>query len=250
MTAQGLFTMVVNVSSILREVETAGMRLEIGGDFSLYRRLRCQADGSQPYPMFDSASSFVDDTNAFWLCGFNSDRELVHTQAVRLLNLEGTNLTEHLRKHRHKYITPGSTSDPDNTFFSHIPSLDQVTGKVCYHGEFWLKGGEGGHRSQGFTSLLSRVVFDIALKAWSPDYIFGFVPLALGAKGIPIRYGYSRCEPGTWLGANNENTSEEYLVWMSRQDVQNFLETTPHALSHGRRLPRRREVDTSISAVA
>ncbi len=251
MTAQNLFTTIRNVSNIVQEVEAAGMRLELGGDFAAYRRLRLsQPDRSGPFPMFDVACSYVDDSNAFWVAGFNEHKELVHTQAIRLLDLSGTTLEDHLRVHRHKYITPNSTPDPDHTFFTRLAALGHITGRVCYHGEFWLRGGEGGHRSQGFTSLLSRIVFEVALRSWSPDFLFGFVPLPLAIKGIPVRYGYSRCEPGAWIGPNQEITSEESLVWMSKFEMEEYLETSPKALSQERRVPMRRELAGRISAVA
>lgn len=251
MTAHDLFAMVSSVSNILKEVEAAGMRLEIGGDFVAYKRLRhSQVDRADPYPMFDTSSCYVDASNAFWVCGFNAAGELVHTQAVRLLAMENTTLSEHLKAHRHKYITPGSTDSPDDTFFTDLPALDLIKGRVCYHGDFWLKGGEGGHRSQGFTELLSRVVFEIALRAWSPDFIFGLVPMPLAMKGLSTRYGYFHCEPGGWVGPRGELFCEEFLVWMSRRDMQQFLETPPHALTQGKRLPAKRDLSQRIGMVA
>ncbi|MEL7390609.1 MAG: hypothetical protein AAFN76_12590 [Pseudomonadota bacterium] len=239
------------MSNIIRDVEDAGMRLEIGGDFAAYKRLRnSQADRSDPYPMFNVSSSYVDDTNAFWVCGFNHNNDLVHTQAIRLLEMRGTSLGEHLEQHRHKYITPGSTPDPDHTFFARPSALSNITGKVCYHGEFWLQGGDGGHRSQGFTALLSRIVFEIALRIWSPDFVFGLVPMKLAFKGIPARYGYMHSEPGVWLGPDREITSEEMLVWMSQSDISSFLDTSPQALSNEGTLPSRLQAARNMSIVA
>lgn len=251
MTAQDLFTTMRNVANIINELEAAGMRIELGGDFTVYRRLRlAQKDRSGPFPMFDVTNSYVDASNAFWVVGFNEHDEVVHTQAIRRLDLRGTTLASHLDTHRHKYITPGTTPDPDRTFFTPLSSLSRISGDVCYHGEFWLKGGDGGHRNQGFTALLSRIVFEVALRSWSPDFLFGFVPMPLAMKGIPVRYGYSRCEPGAWIGPNQEITSEETLVWMSRTEIEQFLETSPKALSQERRVPMRQELTGSISAVA
>jgi len=251
MSVVNLYSMIVNVGNITKELEAAGMRLEIGGDFVAYRRLRnTQADRSALYPMFDAACSYVDASNAFWVCGYNQSGELVHTQAIRRLDLEGVLLRKHIDDHRHKYITPNSTPDPDRTTFTQPPALDHITGCVCYHGEFWLKGGEGGHRNQGFTALLSRVVFELALQIWSPDYVFGFVPMPLAFKGIPVRYGYTHCEPGVWYGPENEVTSEEALVWMNKSDIVHFLDTSPKALSQNRRVPDRNESLPKISAVA
>lgn len=251
MSAPGLYTMILNVANIINELDAAGLRLEIGCDFAAYRRLRnAQAERSPLYPMFDAACSYVDASNAFWVCGFNSTNELVHTQAIRLLDMTGVPLGEHLEVHRHKYITPNSTPDPDRTFFLQAPALKHITGRVCYHGEFWLKGGEAGLRDQGFTALLSRIVFELALRTWSPDYVFGLVPMPLAFKGIPVRYGYAHCEPGTWSLGDGRVTSEEALVWMSRGDIIQFLETAPKALSQERRLPNRRELDNRICVVA
>lgn len=251
MTAHNLFTMINNVSNLINELESAGVFLEIGGDFASYRRLRSkQTDRSDLFPMFDVASSYVDASNAFWVCGFDENNELVHTQAIRLLNLHNMSLAEHLREHRHKYITPNTSPDPDFTYFSDLPSLDRISGNVCYHGEFWIKGGKGGHRSQGFTALLSRIVFELALKLWSPDYVFGFVPMPLALKGIPVRYGYSHCEFGVWHGPEHEVTSEESLVWMSNQDMHTFLETTPRSLLDNRALPSRSKLSNAVSMVA
>ncbi|WP_298975764.1 hypothetical protein [uncultured Roseobacter sp.] len=251
MSALNLYTMIVNVANITKELEAAGMRLEIGDDFAAYRRLRnSQTDRSPLYPMFDVACSYVDVSNAFWVCGFNDNNQLIHTQAIRLLDLSGVALGEHINMHRHKYITPNSTPDPDRTFYSRPPSLDQITGKVCYHGEFWLSGGEGGHRKQGFTALLSRVVFEMALKMWVPDYVFGLVPEPLAFKGIPSRYGYTRCEPGAWYGPDNEITEEDSLVWMNTDDIVHFLETPPKALSRERQIPARRLRTNTIDMVA
>jgi hypothetical protein len=73
-------------------------------------------DPGRGCPMFDVASSYVDSRNGFWVCAFDANDELIHTQAVRMLDLSGITLGTHLDDHRHKYITPDTTPDPDKTF--------------------------------------------------------------------------------------------------------------------------------------
>ncbi|MEM8777055.1 MAG: hypothetical protein AAGF53_18650, partial [Pseudomonadota bacterium] len=82
---------------------------------------------------------------------------------------------------------------------------------------------------------MSRLLLEIALKIWSPDFFFGFVPQKLAMKGIPFRYGYSRCEVGAWL-VRNEIVAEEAFVWMSRADLQQFIATVPRQVSHEKQI--------------
>ncbi|MGI9370200.1 MAG: hypothetical protein ACR2O2_15315 [Ruegeria sp.] len=225
MSARSIFYMAMNVSGIVRELHDAGIRVEVGDDFALYRSYRESCVGRHgPYPIFNASTSFIDATNGFWICGFSADNELVHTQAVRLLDLSGRSLGEHLDTHRHKFIVPDTTPDPDQTFFRGPEALRLVTGQVGYCGDFWLTAqGLGGPRSQGATSLLARLLFELMQKAWKPDFAFAFVPKQLAAKGAHLRYGYSHCEPGRWIGPDQQITNEEYLIWMSSHDIENVI---------------------------
>lgn len=227
-----LFKLVKNLSSTLHDLEEAGIHIEIGDDFAKYRSYRSQQPDRGPiYPMFDVASSFIDPTNGFWVCGFDSDGELIHTQAVRLLDLSEISLATHLYVHRHKYITPDTTPDPDLTFYSGPQALDTITGKVCYQGEFWLRArGLGGPRSQNATAQLSHVSREIIVGAWDPDFVFAFVPKRLAAKGAHLRYGYCHCELGRWTGPDQQVTEEDYLIWMGDNDLANLADRAPEGL--------------------
>ena len=226
MSPSRLFELTRHLSGILRDLEAAGLRVEIGDDFAKYRAYRNQqTDRGAIYPMFDVASSYVDNSNGFWICGFDSRGELVHTQAARLLDLNGGDLGAHLDNHRHKYITP------DMTFYRDPEGLQTITGKVCYQGDFWLRAsGLGGPRSQGATSLLSRILLEIMAETWNPDYVFALVPKRLAAKGAHLRYGYSHCEPGRWVGPDQQVTEEDYLIWMGVKDIANLLSRAPQRL--------------------
>lgn len=232
MSAGRLFRMIKNVSGIFEELEQAGMRIEIGDDFSEYRLYRNgQSERKSMYPMFDVARSYVDESNGFWICGFNEADELIHTQAVRLLNLSGVSLGHHMNVHRHKYITPNTTPDPDLTFYSGPDALGGITGKVCYHGDFWLPArGLGGPRAQGVTPLLSRILFEVMYRNWEPNYVFALVPKQLAARGAHLRYGYVHCEPGSWVGPDQQVTEEDYLIWMNARDMANALTREPQSL--------------------
>ena len=250
MSARRIFGMVNNVSSILRELEDLGIRVELGDDFARYRAYRnAQTDRGAIYPMFDVAQSYIDSSNGFWICGFNQDDELVHTQAVRLLDLQGVTLNRHLEMHKHKYITPNTTPDPDLTVYKGPDSLKKITGRVCYHGEFWLPGrGLGGPRSQGTTPLLSRLLFEMMYRSWEPDFVFALVPKQLAARGAHLRYGYNHCERGRWIGPDQQVTDEDFLIWMSAEDLSNSLDDEPQTLQSLQQLSAVRPSVTSIDS--
>ena len=228
----------MNISDIMRELESAGIRVVIGDDFSEYHLYRKSQDSRGfIFPVFDVTTSFIDDTNGFWVCGFNEKDELIHTQAVRLFDLGERTLGHHFDVHRHKYITPDTTPDPDLTFYSGPDALKTITGRMCYHGDFWLYArGLGGPRSHGVTSRLSRILFEMAYRLWSPDYILGFVPKRLAEKGTHLRYGYSHGAPGQWIGPDKQVTDEDYLVWMSASELANAMARPVPSLDAATRL--------------
>ena len=248
MSPSRLFRLTNHLSNILRELNDAGLRIEIGDDFTKYRDYRSQQpDRGAMYSMFDVAHSYVDGSNGFWVCGFNSQEEVVHTQAARLLDMSGISLATHLNTHRHKYITPDTTPDPDLTFYKGPEALHTITGNVCYQGDFWLRAsGLGGPRGKGATSLLSRVLLEIVAATWNPHYVFALVPERLAAKGAHLRYGYCHCEPGQWLGPDQQITEEDYLIWMGAKDMANLLSRTPHLLQRPTTTTARRTTAISL----
>ena len=225
MSVSRLYRMITNAGHIIEALASSGMRVEVGDDFARYRNLRntCR-DGSGMPPMFDCGRSFVDHTNGFWICGFDDDHALVHTQAVRLVDIGGKTLGRHLDDHRHMYIPPDSTPDPTATFFRGPEALNHVSGLIAYCGDFWMTPrGLGGPRSLGATNLLARLVFEVLCENWAPDYAFAFVPKQLGSKGAHLRYGYTNCELGRWVGPDDVITHEEYMITMSTAEIRNVV---------------------------
>ncbi|MDJ0821599.1 MAG: hypothetical protein QNJ09_07290 [Paracoccaceae bacterium] len=232
MSAAKLFTSILSISRVVADFQSVGIRLEVGDDFEDYRRLRLAQDGRDPmYPMFDIAASYIDHSNGFWIAGFNPDGALVHTQAFRLLDMNEVTLREHLRTHRLKYITPGTSPEPDRTLFTGPPGLDVITGRVVYQGDFWLGHGRGGRNRLHFVPLLSRTGYEIVTQLWAPDYVFGLVPSRLAARGLAPRYGFTQIEPGVWRGPRNEITDEDTLCWLNAADIGTLLASEPPSIS-------------------
>jgi hypothetical protein len=240
----------MRVSGLVRELDALGMRVVVGDDFSEYRILRSSLSDRAPmYPMFDITRSYIDASNGFWICGFGPNDEVIHTQAVRLLDLSGVSLAEHLDVHRHKYITPDTTPDPDLTYYSGPGALGAITGRVCYHGDFWLQAsGLGGIRGQGVTGALVRILFEVIQLNWKPDYVFALVAQAVAEKGAFLRAGYSHCEPGRWIGPDQQVTDIDFMVWMSAKDMAHALARQPQSLKNAERVPALRSTLTAVQS--
>ena len=181
--------------------------------------------------MYDAASSYVDRTNGFWIKGVDENGEIVHTQAVRMLDLCDVTLAEHLEQHRHLYASPEIKGDPTLFSFAPTPMCQKIAGRVCYHGDLWLKeGSASGFRGTGLTTILPRMAMALSLMEWSPDYIFGFMYPFMACNGLAAREGYLHMEPSIWHAPGESETVSEWLVWMAREDINYLMEFPPSDL--------------------
>lgn len=226
MSSSKLFRDIRYVAEIIEISRTRGLTLDVSTDFDEYRRIRAaQPERTNLSPMYDSTCSYVDRTNAFWIKGIDENGEVVHTQAVRLIDLAGMTLAEHLQQHRHLYASPGITGDATLFEFAPTPTCQKITGRVCYHGDLWLKEGSAtGFRGTGLTTVLARLAMAISLMEWSPDYIFGFMYPFMACKGLAAREGYLHMEPGVWHAPGESETVAEWLVWMARDDIKYLMQ--------------------------
>jgi hypothetical protein len=233
MPACDLYKQFEYISNIDQIAGRHGMKIEVSSDFEAFRQLRCAQQERTPIsPVFDCRATGLNGANGFWIKGTSEDGELVHLQAVRLEDLTGLSLAEHLYKHRQVYAPPGVEVDLEQTDYAATPASHRITGKVCYHGELWLKGGPNGYRGHGLTAALPRLALALAHMAWSPDFMFGLVHPMAACKGLPAREGYMHLEPGgiLWQRKESEEIYDEWLVWMGHTDLQHLLRFPPLAL--------------------
>lgn len=232
MSTSSLYEEIRYISEIIRIGEEKGLTLEVSTDFEEFRRVRmAQTDRSTLYPMYDTASSYIDSRNGFWIKGVDENGDLVHTQAVCLLDLSGITLADHFRLHRHKYMTPGDTDDPSQFTYSPTPATQRISGRVCYHGELWLKNdGRKRFRGSGLTTVLPRMALALSLMEWSPDFVFGFMYPDAACRGLAAREGYMHMEPGFWHAPGSSESFAEWIVWMAREDLEHLIRFRPGEL--------------------
>ena len=211
--------------------KSKGIRLSIRTDFDHLWEL-CRRLPGKPVPavLFDPNSVEINSENALWIEGTNGGGEVVHVQAVRYDDLTGTTLADEIDSLSKHFATPEALEKSDQTKFCHAPSAAQITGKVCYHGEIWLRGGSNGYRGQGLSSILPRLVLGLALAKWTPDYIWGLGHSWLIERGIPQKYGYRHVEA---KGAYMEHSKfsrpvDSWIMWMTQSDLIDLTHFEPH----------------------
>ncbi|MBT4889121.1 MAG: hypothetical protein HON65_06170 [Rhodospirillales bacterium] len=229
MSATQLFSTINYITSILKVAESKGVHLEIGNDFTTFCNFsKIQPQKGHAAPLFDPEFSSVSPANGFWVKGVNDKDEIIHTQAARLIDLSGITLSDHLRQYLKDYRPHGDKVDSKKSSCYLSPASSKITGKLCYHGELWLKSGRN-NLGGSLTAALTRLVPAMSSLLWSPDYFFGIMEPHAACKGLLAREGYTHLEQGSifWHQPNKADPLEEWLAWMTQEDLEHLMRVPP-----------------------
>ena len=201
-------------------LQHAGVKLHLGTDFDEYReRLAIGRPGYVIGDPFRPELHKLNKTNSFWIIGTEQDGTIMHTQAMRMLPLRNQSLSEYMRRGFRKFPPPTLDIDLAASRFRDGPGSRKMFGRVCYHGEYWIGGSDGQYRGEGWSTLLGRMAFLLAMRTWDPDYVFGFMAKQVAHKGFMARHGYMHCEPGAlrWQGRNKPDAIEGGMAYFERR---------------------------------
>lgn len=208
-------------------LERCGVTLTIGSDFTEYRDILAEGrpDHITGAP-FDPDVHALDKSNALWIAGRSVDGRLVHTQALRVLDLNGASLGTYLRHNFRDFPPSGLDLDFARSRYKAGPGAKRIMGNVVYHGEVWMGGEPNEFRGSGLSSVLGRYAFLAAIRQWSPDYMIGFMPKPVANKGFVSRQGYMHVEPYAlrWCIKGKFDPLEGMMVYMSLEDMKFVLD--------------------------
>jgi len=227
MSYQGKFAGAQFVSEISDHVRNHGISLHIGTNFEEYADLVAEYRPHQPLgDPFNPKLHDLSRGQAFWIAGRNEEDELVHTQTMRLIDLKDQSLAGYLTDNFHDFPPSGVPLDMEASSYTPGPAAHRIKGRIAYHGEVWLIGGDKGYRGTGVSSMLARYAQASALMTWSPDYVLGFMPQSIAFRGLAEREGYVHSEPGAlaWHHAEKDSVMKGFLIYNERQDVDWMLE--------------------------
>jgi len=141
---------------------------------------------------------------------------------MRPVDLEGLSLADYLAKRFIDFPAAGINLDFSRSYYHPGPGAYKISGRVSYHGDFWL---DEAFRNTGVSGLLARFALGFNQLRWQPDYVFGIMPRPIAFKGLVQREGYMHSEPGAfnWYVADTGKMREGFMVWMAREDISHLM---------------------------
>ncbi|SEP82012.1 hypothetical protein [Thalassovita taeanensis] len=199
--------------------------LTVGDDFDEYARLVSQGRPEQPLgPPFDPKKQFLPSARGFWVVGRNPQGQVVHTQAMRLLDLCDQTLARYMSARFGDFPPGGAGIDMDGSWFRPGPGAKRITGRAVYHGEMWLKD-DPIYRGRGLIDVLARFAFLTSMLNWQPDFVFGFMLRPIARRGLAEREGYMHSDPYclSWKIEGKNKPMDCNMVWMGLEDIRHVI---------------------------
>ncbi|WOH80367.1 hypothetical protein RX327_31880 [Bradyrhizobium sp. BEA-2-5] len=218
----------LNVSRFLRVYDDAaaqkGIKLSIGFDFHKYVSITRTLPTKKPtYPNFRPDRSPIKSGDGYWMIGLDKNNDVALVEAARLYNLSDSNFAEHLESLKAFYADPAVQAHPQDHCSCTAPSARRITGKVAYHGDFWLR---KDFRGQGMPEVMAAVLRGVSFALWAPDFVVGLAERWLLSKGVLAQYGHAHYEPGgSVLHLIEENiVDDDLLVWLTGEELQRLVD--------------------------
>lgn len=218
----------LQVSRFLRVYDEAaarkGIELSIGFDFSEYISItRALPTKGPTYPTFRPDRSPIKPGNGYWTVGLDKNGEVVLVGAARLFDLSHSNFAEHLESLKAFYADPTIHAHPLDRCTCTAPTAKKITGKVAYHGDFWLR---RDFRGQGVPRIMAAILRGTSFAMWAPDFVCGLAGGWTRDKGVLGQYGHTHHEPGgSILQLVEDNiVDSDLLVWLTGEELRDLVD--------------------------
>lgn len=215
---------IIDATKTLKEM---GLTVRWGNDFEVFRRI-ISRNNERYVPSNGFNPEFYNSSqlDGIWLVAYRGSGELVHTQASRRVSIS-PDMHQHLLFEANAYEPAYLKFDLTNLEVNLSPDASQIKGDAVYHGEAWLKGGPDGIRGGSALFIFSRMMIAKALSLWEVEHVFGLITPFTGIKGLPQRYGYTRCEQGAITFIDRKLPNDLWLVWMTEAEARSQLRLSP-----------------------
>ncbi|MDI3567175.1 hypothetical protein [Bradyrhizobium sp. Arg816] len=157
------------------------------------------------------------------MIGTDKNNEVALVEAARVYDLSHTNLAEHLESLKMFYAEPAIHAHPQDRCTCMAPSAKKITGKVAYHGDFWLR---KDFRGKGMPKIMAGILRGVSFSMWTPDFVIGLAERWLLDKGVLAQYGHAHHElSGSILQLVEENIiDDDLLVWLTGEELRRLVD--------------------------
>lgn len=201
-----------------------GIKLSIGFDFHEYVSITRLLPSKRPtYPNFRPDRSPIKLGEGYWMMGVDANNEVALVEAARLYDLSGSNFAEHLQSLKAFYANPAIHAHPQDSCTCTAPTAKKISGKVAYHGDFWLR---KDFRGQGMPKTMAAILRGVSLAMWTPDFLCGLAARWTLDKGVLAQYGHVHYEPGgSMLQLVKEDiVDDDLLVWLTGEELRSLVD--------------------------
>lgn len=203
-----------------RFLEKKGVFLELGDDFDHLAQLCAQTASKAPLnAFFDPELVDLPAHRGLWIVGRDADGELVHVQAVRCDDLDWTTLADWWRLHFRRLYKRKMGAQQH-------PVAENMTGRIVFHGEFWV------HRREArklLSPALGRYAQVVAMMRWRPDYIYGLTSKRHSNAGFAARMGYKHKSESAvdWGAGEPPWDPTDHMAWNDWCDLVELVNSPP-----------------------
>ena len=221
MTSSELFIDIAKEGLQSSRLKDVGVNITIGTSLNDYRN---SIDvSSRGYPVtsaFDDKEHPIEHSDCLFIIGENKCGEVVHTQALRLIDLDNMTLSEYLGSNFLGFRPPSPQMDKALSSYVSGPGASRITGTAVYHGEFWMSPNHG-LRGEGLAGHMALIGFWMSYLVWSPSFWFAFILRTVADKGLSVRANWLHHDPDAllWRSLNDGKHFNALMAYLSRDDV-------------------------------
>ncbi|WP_350334591.1 hypothetical protein [Coralliovum pocilloporae] len=197
-------------------IESAGVTLVESDSFADMKRIvSCMPEKRVTQQADNKFFDFTSD-NGFWIGAFDGEGKCVSVQAARLDCLGRKTLSEYWNEQQPR-LYGGRIGK------RHAIAADQITGRVVYHGDYWI---DRSIRGGSVSVQIAQLGYLMALINFDCDYLYGLMATKGVHVGFHSRVGYTHAVPhGTdWELEPEGISSEDWLVWMDKANMYYLAE--------------------------
>lgn len=159
--------------------------------------------------------------DGFVIMGWNSDGDVVATQAMRRLDWQSTNFRAEAESQRLFYADPEQDRRTGEECIVTAPTAEDLYGRVALGGAIWYR---PDYRGRNLPSILPRLARAYAYALWNIDYIMALIAEENVARGFARRLGYRDIQSSVILRKSPCHPEGDFELALARMSQMELID--------------------------